>query len=285
MPTQRFKPRQRFNLINALNGGGGGGTLWTPNDDPDLLLWYDADSYTVVNHGAYSSYRFDNKRTGYTGSTYRQVPIGVPTSALDCPQLEVVDGVATLRYRTGGTKCTTTFSVTGMDCYLVFKPTSQGGAYTRFVDNDYGNGYWLGSMGSGNVGGGVRDGSNPYGVSLAGTSGGWGLLNISRVGSATAYRVTLNADTRLSGTRTGTSGATTANPIALGAELGGNNAVPDLYISAFFLYSSSTDDHQGDNDSIDAKRQGYIHHTYGLPYSLTLISNSSHRYYTNPPYV
>lgn len=265
--------------------------LWTPNDDADLLLWYDGSSYETVvgieegNETPFDYHEFTNKRTGYTGSTYRQATIGTPTAPANAPILTTVGGIPCIRYRARGTKNTATFSLAGLDAYIVYKPSNIGGAYTRFVDHDYGNGYWMGSLGSPNVGGGIRDGSNPYAVSLAHDTTGWNLLNIMRTTNGAAYRVTIGANNATTGTRNGTAGNTTANPIAIGSELGGNNAVPDLYIAAMMLFNSSDGDYYGSSQSTNAKRQGYIHHNYGVQYGVNLITNTSHAYYTDEPTV
>jgi len=276
--------------LSGLSGligqsGGGGPTLWTPSNDPDLVLWYESDSYEA---GAGSYVVPVAKNNG--SNAYKQYPIGTPVDTTDSVQLDTIGGVDCFTYKIRGTKCSQTFSLGDLDIYMVLKITAGDGAYTRYADHDYGNGFWIGSFGAPSfeqlVGGGVRQGGSPYGISSTMPFAfGWNMLQIARTTSDGYYQINFNADINgdyLYGDF-GTPGSTMVNPIAIGSELGGNNAVPRLSIAALVIYGScGAGANVTGTEAPTDKRQGYLHNRFP---GHELILNHDHEYYGHAPTV
>lgn len=277
---------------------------WTPADDPNIAAWWEGHSYELgMASGGEGSFQYAIPIAVYppANNDYDQNPISTPAEASVSVQAITEDNIPVFRYQSSGTKCVQTFSFDGADIYIIGKSIgTSGGQFCRFLDSDYGNGFWIGSGGDGGHGagvyqGGIKVGNDPYGYKIIVGSDGWFMLQTCRipVGEVTPlfpypYQFIYNADVSgdLSGDASdGGLGLTTANPIAIGSDLGGANPVPGLYVAGVAVYNDCPAAWNGTYNDTIARRQGYWHNKL-RDLSLgacQLISDASHPYYSSAP--
>lgn len=272
--------------------GGGGSNLWLPSNDPDLVFWYEADSFRTDTVGGFQRWVPQDKKNNTANREL--VHITAPTGAADlCRYDTYAAGFSVFKTTGKGIKTTDSFQFSALDLYLVLKVTTPGGHTSRYADHDYGNGWWMGTGASaGTRGGGVRFGSNPYGAfATPFTSAevpGFFLLQLCRPASGGDFYVILNSDDQnRKATATGTSGTTNSNPIAFGSDIGGNSGSPALEFAAMVGYSSLPDLVEGRPGDQMLKRQGYLGHKFPAIKDAILLydGEGTHPYWASAPTV
>lgn len=231
----------------------------TPNivDVANLLLWYAADKETSYVNGN-SVTTITNLTVGVGGSNATAVGAGPLYTTNTLNSLPI--------YRFNNTVCRTTsnYSFTNFTFYVVFKNTSGTDSYERLVDHDYVNGFWLGrnSSSANSFGGGVREGSDPYGVFVTAQDGQWNIIGNQRDG--TTHNMWNNGDFTNKSSNTVTSTATNSTRVGIGgyADGSGSQAAANIDIAEIVFYQSAL--------SLSNRQliEGYLAHKWGLTSSL-----------------
>jgi len=282
--------------VDVVLGGatewGGGGSLWTPDQDPNLVLWYQADSYREVTVSTYTGVYPQDKLNNTANREL--VHITAPTGNNDLPQIDdTTYDFPVFVFNGKGVKTTDTFRFADMDVYLLAKIITPGGNTSRYIDHDYGNGFWLGTGATSGLRiAGVRQGSSPYGYGDTPPnpgSTGWFLMQLQRQSiSADDYNILFCSDDgsyKIAGN--GSSGLTNSNGVAVGSELGGNSGVPVMHVAAVLVYRRSRDTTPPDSRQWERayKRQGWLGHQFPSIKDdiLNYGSIGDHPYYDNAP--
>ena len=231
----------------------------TPNivDVANLLLWYAADKETSYVNGN-SVTTITNLTVGVGGSNATAVGAGPIYTTNTLNSLPI--------YRFNNTVCRTSsnYSFTNFTFYVVFKNTSGTDSYERLVDHDYANGFWLGrnSSSANSFGGGVREGSDPYGVFVTAQDGQWNIIGNQRDG--TTHNMWNNGDFTNKSSNTVTSTATNSTRVGIGgyADGSGSQAAANIDIAEIVFYQSAL--------SLSNRQliEGYLAHKWGLTSSL-----------------
>ena len=231
----------------------------TPNivDVANLLLWYAADKETSYVNGN-SVTTITNLTVGVGGSNATAVSAGPIYTTNTLNSLPI--------YRFNNTVCRTAsnYSFTNFTFYVVFKNTSGTDSYERLVDHDYANGFWLGrnSSSANSFGGGVREGSDPYGVFVTAQDGQWNIIGNQRDG--TTHNMWNNGDFTNKSSNTVTSTATNSTRVGIGgyADGSGSQAAANIDIAEIVFYQSAL--------SLSNRQliEGYLAHKWGLTSSL-----------------
>ena len=274
---------------DAINGGGS--SLWTPLNDPNLVAWYQADSYRQDTVSGYPRIVPQDKLNNTANREL--VHITAPTGANDLLQLDDTTYDFPVFVTHGkGVKTTDSFQFADVDIYLVARIISAGGNTSRYLDHDYGNGFWLGTGATSGIRlGGFRQGSSPYGYGEAPPdpgSNGWFLMQLSRWSTlADDYQVQFCSDDQNYKTAgVGSSGISNSNPIAAGSDIGGNSGVPEMHIAAILVYRRFKGSHPDTGRPLDRelRRQAWLAHTFPSIKD-NIISTLDHPYYVAPPTV
>ncbi len=128
------------------------------------------NSYSGVGNTIYDLSGFGNTGTLTNGPTFSGLNGGAivfdgSNDYIEVPSISSISGDFTV----------------GVWFYTTATPTVY---YSRLVDFDFGNGFWLGRNGNTNTwGGGIKEGSLPYGIYLPFTNGEWHYLVSIRSGS------------------------------------------------------------------------------------------------------
>ena len=242
----------------------------TPNivDVANLLLWYAADKETSYVNGN-SVTTITNLTVGVGGSNATAVGAGPIYTTNTLNSLPI--------YRFNNTVCRTAsnYSFTNFTFYVVFKNTSGTDSYERLVDHDYANGFWLGrnSSSANSFGGGVREGSDPYGVFVTAQDGQWNIIGNQRDG--TTHNMWNNGDFTNKSSNTVTSTATNSTRVGIGgyADGSGSQAAANIDIAEIVFYQSAL--------SLSNRQliEGYLAHKWGLTSSLP----NDHPYKSSAP--
>lgn len=272
-------------------GGGGGSSPWTPLNDPNLVAWYQADSYRSDTVSGYPRIVPQDKLNNTANREL--VHITAPTGANDLLQLDDTTYPFPVFVTHGkGVKTTDVFRFADFDIYLVAKILTPGGNTSRYVDHDYGNGLWMGTGASSALRiAGVRQGGSPYGYGGTppdpGTNG-WFLMQLSRSSILEDdYQIQFGSDDqnyKVAGN--GSSGLTNSNGLAVGSDLGGNSGVPSMHVAAILVYRRFKGSHPDTGRPLDRelRRQAWIAHAFPSIKD-NIISTLDHPYYASPPTV
>jgi hypothetical protein len=238
-------------------------------DVANLLLWYAADKETsYVNGNTVTT--MTNLTVGAGGSDAVAVSSGPLYTTNTLNSLPV--------YRFNNTRCRTTdnYSFTNFTFYAVFNNTAGLDSYERVVDHDYANGFWFGRN-SGNAnsfGGGVREGSDPYGVFVTAQDGQWNIVGNQR--DNTTHNMWNNGDFASKSSNTVTATATSTTRVGIG---GYHDAVTssqyavNIDIAEIVFYQSAL------NTTQRQTIEGYLAHKWGLSANLP----SDHPYKNSAP--
>lgn len=292
----RWMSARRESLIPGLmrssgGGGGGGSSLWTPLSDPNLVLWYQADSYRSDTVSGYPRVVPQDKLDNTANREL--IHITAPTGANDLLQVDSSTYAFPVFVTHGkGVKTTDAFRFADLDIYLVAKIITPGGNTSRYVDHDYGNGFWMGTGASSAVRlGGVRQGSSPYGYGDTPPdpgSNGWFLMQLSRQSILVDdYQVQFCSDDqsyKVAGV--GSAGLTNSNGVAAGSDLGGNSGVPEMHIALILVFRRFKGSHPDTGRPLDREliRQGWAAHAFPSIKD-NIIATLDHPYYDDAPTV
>lgn len=246
----------RKHYLERLVGEFLSGDLIQPSDiDPtNLLLWYAANKETVFSNGnpvnTMTNFGVGVNSTAFTtGPTYTT---------------NTLNSLPVFRFNSNnGVRTSTSYSLNNWTFLLVFKNISGVESYERLVDHDYVNGFWFGrnSTVASSFGGGVKEGSDPYGRFVTATDGQWNIIGNQRNG--TTHNIWNNGfwSTRATGTVNGT--ATTNLAIGIGAwASNGTQPAVNIDIAEVVFYNAALP------DSDREKIEGYLAWKYALTSNL-----------------
>lgn len=160
---------------------------WSPLDIPNLKAFYDVSTLTGFSDGDDVETLTDLSGNGFnaTQSTLAKRPLY--RSGSGSPYLEfdgVNDGL--------GTGVTQTFNDFGIVCVFELRSSV---AYQRIIDKTFNTGMWFGQSGAGQtVGGGVVEGSAPYGDFISFSLSTWYVGLIQREGTSKKVKLALTED-------------------------------------------------------------------------------------------
>lgn len=274
--------------------GGGGSSLWTPLNDPNLVLWYQADSYRTDTVSGFTRIVPQDKLNNTANREL--VHITAPTGAADLCQIDTgTYAFPVFVFSSKGVKTTDVFLFADFEVYLLAKILTPGGNTSRYVDHDYGNGFW---MGTGATSGlriaGVRQGGSPYGYGDAPPDpegNGFFLMQLSRRSIlADDYSVQFCSDDQSEKfPGTGSAGLTNSNGVAVGSDLGGNSGVPSMHVAAVLVYRRYKGAHPDTGRPLDRelRRQGWLGHAFPTLIDAILLYDGAgtHPYYDDAPEV
>jgi|688.fasta_scaffold233110_2 hypothetical protein len=237
-------------------------------DGTNLLLWYAADQETsFVNGNSVST--MANLTVGVGGSNATAFSTG-PTYVTN-----VLNSLPVYRFNNNGCRTTLSYSFTNFTFYVIFKNTTGVDSYERIVDHDYANGFWLGrnSSTANSFGGGVREGSDPYGVFVTAQDGQWNIIGNQRDG--TTHNMWNNGDFTNKSSNTVTSTATNSTRVGIGgyADGSGSQQAANIDIAEIVFYQSAL--------SLSNRQtiEGYLAWKWGLSANLP----SDHPYKSSAP--
>ena len=226
-------------------------------DVANLLLWYAADKETsYVNGNSVST--MANLTVGVGGSNATAFSTG-PAYVTN-----VLNSLPVYRFNNNGCRTTSSYSFTNFTFYVIFKNTSGTDSYERLVDHDYANGFWLGrnSSTANSFGGGVREGSDPYGVFVTAQDGQWNIIGNQRDG--TTHNMWNNGDFTNKSSNTVTATATTSTRVGIGGyhDGSGTQQAANIDIAEIVFYQSAL--------SLSNRQliEGYLAHKWALTSSL-----------------
>lgn len=229
----------------------------TPNDVDvaNLLLWYAADKEVSYANGQSVS-TMTNLTTG--GSNATAFGTG-PTYVTN-----VLNSLPIYRFDNNPVRTTASYSFTDFTFYVVFKNTSGAESYERLVDQDYVNGFWFGreNNNANTFGGGVREGSPPYGVFVnTATDDQWNIIANQR--DNITHNVWNNGDFANRASNSVSSTATTTNVVGIGGWYNNNSQqARNIDIAEIVFYQSALD--STERNLIE----GYLAHKWGLQANL-----------------
>ena len=254
IPSQKhFMERDLGEFLSVVTAG------VTPKDVDvaNLLLWYAADKETsYVNGNSVST--MANLTVGVGGSNATAFSTG-PTYVTN-----VLNSLPVYRFNNNGCRTTLSYSFTNFTFYVIFKNTSGTEGYERLVDHDYANGFWLGrnSSSANSFGGGVREGSDPYGVYVTAQDGQWNIIGNQR--DDTTHNMWNNGDFTNKSSNTVTSTATNSTRVGIGGYADGSSSqqAVNIDIAEIVFYQSAL--------SLSNRQliEGYLAHKWGLTSSL-----------------
>jgi hypothetical protein len=228
-------------------------------DGTNLLLWYAADQETsFVNGNSVST--MANLTVGVGGSNATAFSTG-PTYVTN-----VLNSLPVYRFNNNGCRTTLSYSFTNFTFYVIFKNTTGVDSYERIVDHDYANGFWLGrnSSTANSFGGGVREGSDPYGVFVTAQDGQWNIIGNQRDG--TTHNMWNNGDFTNKSSNTVTATATNSTRVGIGgyADGSGSQQAANIDIAEIVFYQSAL--------SLSNRQtiEGYLAWKWGLQASLPI---------------
>ena len=250
-------PMLKHNMERDLGQFDFSGTTPINVDGTNLLLWYAADQETsFVNGNSVST--MANLTVGVGGSNATAFSTG-PTYVTN-----VLNSRPVYRFNNNGCRTTLSYSFTNFTFYVVFKNTAGTEGYERLVDHDYANGFWFGrnSSSANSFGGGVREGSDPYGVFVTAQDGQWNIIGNQR--DYTTHNVWNNGDFTNKSSNTVTSTATNSTRVGIGgyADGSGSQQAANIDIAEIVFYQSAL--------SLSNRQtiEGYLAHKWGLTSSL-----------------
>lgn len=229
----------------------------TPNDVDvaNLLLWYAAD-----HEVAYANGQSVSTMTNLTGIGSNATAFGTgPTYVTN-----ILNSLPIYRFANNPCRTASSYSFTDFTFYVVFKNTSGEESYERLVDQDYQNGFWFGRQNNNanTFGGGVREGSDPYGVFVnTATDGQWNIIANQR--DNITHNVWNNGDFANRASNSVVSTATTSNVVGIGGWY--NNTTQqaqNIDIAEIVFYQSALD--STERNLIE----GYLAHKWGLQANL-----------------
>jgi hypothetical protein len=243
-------------FVERSLGKFGFGALTPNNVDVDnLLLWYAADKEVSYTNGQAVS-----TMTNLTEIGSNATPFGTgPTYTTN-----ILNSLPIYRFNNNPCRTTGSYSFTDFTFYVVFKNTSGAESYERLVDQDYVNGFWFGRQDSNanTFGGGVREGSSPYGVFVTATDDQWNIIANQR--DNTTHNVWNNGDFANRASNSVVSTATTSNVVGIGGWYNNSSSqqARNIDIAEIVFYQSALD---------STKRnliEGYLAHKWGLTSNL-----------------
>jgi hypothetical protein len=245
-------------------------SILTPNnvDGTNLLLWYAADQETSYINGN-SVNTITNLSVGVGGSNATAVSAGPIYTT------NILNSLPVYRFNNTGCRTTSNYSFTNFTFYTVFNNTSGVNSFERLVDHDYANGFWLGRNEStaNSFGGGVREGSPPYGVFVTAQDGQWNIIGNQRDG--TTHNMWNNGDFTNKSSNTVTTTITNSNRVGIGgyADGSGSQAAVNVDIAEIVFYQSAL------SLSNREKIEGYLAWKWGLQANLP----NDHPYKSSTP--
>jgi hypothetical protein len=229
----------------------------TPNDVDvaNLLLWYAADQEVAYSNGQSVSTMTNLTVGGSNATAFGTGPTYVTN---------ILNSLPIYRFANNPCRTASSYSFTDFTFYLIFRNTSGADSFERLVDQDYQNGFWFGRSEStaNTFGGGVREGSPPYGVFVnTATDGQWNIIANQRDG--TVHNVWNNGDFANRASNSVVATATTTNVVGIGGWYNNNTQqAQNIDIAEIVFYNSALD--STERNLIE----GYLAHKWGLQSNL-----------------
>ena len=239
----------------------------TPNDVDvaNLLLWYAADQEVAYSNGQSVSTMTNLTVGGSNATAFGTGPTYVTN---------ILNSLPIYRFANNPCRTASSYSFTDFTFYVVFNNTSGTESYERLVDHDYVNGFQFSRNGSNanSFGGGVREGSPPYGVYVTATDGQWNIIANQRDG--TTHNVWNNGDFANRASNSVVATATKTNVVGIGGWYNNfTERAQNIDIAEIVFYNSALD--STERNLIE----GYLAHKWGLTSNLPV----DHPYKTTAP--
>jgi hypothetical protein len=229
----------------------------TPNDVDvaNLLLWYAADREIAYSNGQAVSTMTNLISGGSNATAFGTGPTYVTN---------ILNSLPIYRFANNPCRTASSYSFTDFTFYVIFNNTSGAESYERLVDQDYQNGFWFGRNEStaNTFGGGVREGSSPYGVFVTtATDGQWNIIANQRDG--TIHNVWNNGDFANRASNSVVATATNTNVVGIGGWFNNSSQqAQNIDIAEIVFYNSALD--STERNLIE----GYLAHKWGLQSNL-----------------
>ena len=229
----------------------------TPNDVDvaNLLLWYAADREIAYSNGQAVSTMTNLTVGGSNATAFGTGPTYVTN---------ILNSLPIYRFANNPCRTASSYSFADFTFYVIFRNTSGTDSFERLVDQDYQNGFWFGRSEStaNTFGGGVREGSSPYGVFVTtATDGQWNIIANQRDG--TIHNVWNNGDFANRSSNSVVSTATNTNVVGIGGWYNNSSQqAQNIDIAEIVFYNSALD--STERNLIE----GYLAHKWGLQSNL-----------------
>lgn len=221
----------------------------------NLLLWYGADKESLYSNGN-SVTTMTNFGSGANATSFSTGPTYTTN---------VQNGLPVYRFSTTSMGCRTTasYSFTDFTVLVVFKDTNVTGTYERLVDHRFDTGFWMGRNNNvaSSFGGGVREGSSPFGRYVTATDNSWNILGSQR--SGTTHNIWNNGAWSTRATGTVVSTATTSSVVSIATNTDNTTSIAaGLDIAEILVYNAAL------SDTNRQLIEGYLAHKWGLSANL-----------------